>query len=72
MIPRPVPAPVEQHRRTEFVTTLFIARPRLQKAAIWPRRSYRRLDAPENIPALYELGARAAEQQIQRSHLERT
>jgi hypothetical protein len=33
--------------------------------------SYRRLDAPENIPALYELGARAAEQQIERSHLER-
>jgi hypothetical protein len=27
------------------------------------------MDAPENIPAIYELGARAAERQIMRDHL---
>jgi hypothetical protein len=27
------------------------------------------MDAPENIPAIYELGARAAERQITRDHL---
>jgi hypothetical protein len=31
--------------------------------------SYRRLDEPKNIPALYELGRRAAEKQILREHL---
>ena len=31
--------------------------------------SYRRIDAPENIPAIFELGARAAERQIKRDHL---
>jgi uncharacterized protein len=30
---------------------------------------YQLIDAPENIPALYELGARAAERQITRDHL---
>jgi uncharacterized protein len=30
---------------------------------------YRLIDAPENIPAIYELGARAAEKQILREHL---
>ena len=30
---------------------------------------YRLLDAPENIPALYDLGARAAELQIKREDL---
>jgi hypothetical protein len=30
---------------------------------------YRQLDAPENIPAIYDLGARAAEKQIKREHL---
>jgi hypothetical protein len=30
---------------------------------------YRLLDAPENIPAIYDLGARAAEMQIKREHL---
>jgi hypothetical protein len=30
---------------------------------------YQLMDAPENIPALYELGARAAERQITRDHL---
>jgi hypothetical protein len=30
---------------------------------------YQRIDAPENIPAIYELGARAAELQIKRDHL---
>jgi hypothetical protein len=32
--------------------------------------AYRRLDAPENIPAIYELGVRAAERQVRREHLE--
>jgi hypothetical protein len=32
-------------------------------------RRYRLLDAPENIPAIYDLGARAAERQIKREHL---
>jgi hypothetical protein len=30
---------------------------------------YQLMDAPENIPAIYELGARAAERQITRDHL---
>jgi hypothetical protein len=30
---------------------------------------YQLLDAPENIPAIYDLGARAAEKQIKREHL---
>jgi hypothetical protein len=30
---------------------------------------YERIDAPDNIPAIYELGARAAELQIKREHL---
>jgi hypothetical protein len=30
---------------------------------------YELIDAPENIPAIYELGARAAERQIKRDHL---
>lgn len=30
---------------------------------------YERIDAPENIPAIYELGTRAAELQIKRDHL---
>ena len=30
---------------------------------------YQLIDAPENIPALYDLGARAAERQITRDHL---
>jgi hypothetical protein len=30
---------------------------------------YRLLDAPENIPAIYDLGARAAELQIKREDL---
>jgi hypothetical protein len=32
--------------------------------------NYRQLDAAENIPLLYQLGAEAAERQVQRSHLE--
>jgi hypothetical protein len=32
--------------------------------------AYRRLDAAENIPAVYELGVRAAERQMRREHLE--
>jgi uncharacterized protein len=31
--------------------------------------SYERIDAPENIPAIHELGARAADLQIKRDHL---
>ena|ERR1700726_4540259 len=30
---------------------------------------YRRIDAPENIPAIYQLGAQAAEMQVRREHL---
>jgi hypothetical protein len=30
---------------------------------------YRLLEAPENIPAIYDLGAKAAERQIRREHL---
>ena len=30
---------------------------------------YQLMDAPENIPAIYELGARAAERQVTRDHL---
>lgn len=32
--------------------------------------SFRRLDAAENIPAIYELGVQAAERQLKREHLE--
>jgi hypothetical protein len=40
--------------------------------ALDPRvlRMYRRLDAAENIPALYDLGVQAAARQMQREHLE--
>ena len=31
--------------------------------------SYRMIDASENIPAIYELGARGAERQMTRDHL---
>ncbi len=34
-------------------------------------KQYRRLDAPENIPAIYELGVLAAERQITREHVQR-
>jgi hypothetical protein len=32
---------------------------------------YQLMDVPENIPAIYELGVRAAERQITREHLAR-
>jgi hypothetical protein len=45
---------------------------RRELGAVLDRRQvarYQRIDAPKNIPAIYELGARAAERQVMREHL---